>query len=409
MYPFPIVLVGVGDKLMAQIQPELHALDARVEVGFVDGEAAIEGLRAIGVGGNSGGRGPQDSALHGGRNLFIVGLDEQPDLMELRRLSGAFVGHPILALLPPGSNPALPIAAMRAGAAQVVLQPVQREDFAGAMQAIAVQSGHPLRQGRLIGVAGVTGGCGATSIAINLAYELATQKNVRVILAELSLQVGKLPVYLDVAPKRSVHDLLGAARRLDLYQAQSALTPYVERLAVLAGPHEAVTPITVSPEDVFLLTEHLRQLAEVVVLDVPCTYDHLYFETLAAADKVLLIAEQRVPSIRSLQIISTNLAHKRPHLLINRYDPNMKGFGAARLKELLHAPELLTIGNDYEAVSTAINHGRPLRLEAPKSKVLGDIGLLADRLVKPPTPAEAAVGGAAPSALAGLMKAIGLR
>ncbi len=63
MYPFSIVLVGIGDKLMAQISPELAALDARVEVGFVDGKTAIEGLRAWGPGKANTTRqsGPQDS------------------------------------------------------------------------------------------------------------------------------------------------------------------------------------------------------------------------------------------------------------------------------------------------------------------------------------------------------------
>lgn len=407
MYPFSVVLVGIDDRLLAELQPELAALGARVEVGFVNAEAAIEGLRLWGSPAAKLHTTPGMEGAWAGRHLFIVHLGQPPDLNELRRLSGAFLGQPVVAILDSASNPALPVAAMRSGASQVVLRPLQSEDVRSALSMIAVQSGFGPRQGKVVGVAGVTGGCGATTIAINLAYELATQRKVKTILAELSLQVGKMPTYLDVVPRQSIHDLLRTARRLDVYQVQAALVPYVDHLQLLSGPHEPVVPLHVSADDVFALTDLLRQLADVVVLDVPCTYDHLYFETLAAADEVVLVAEQRVPSIRSLQIISTNLSHKRPKLLINRYDANMKGFGSQRLKELLQVPELLTISNDYEAVSTAINHGRPLRLEAPKTKVLADIDQLATRLEQPGIVEQTA--REAPTVLAGLMRAIGLK
>jgi pilus assembly protein CpaE len=422
MYPFNIVLVGCNDALLAQLQPELAAVDAHVEVGFIGVESAIEGLRVRAIGDQTAasltrqawsGMRTENFSVAGGaahaesRHLFIVALESPPDLAQLRRLSGAFVGQPIIAIFDAEENPALPIAAMRAGASQVVLTPVNPDDFRQALNCIALQSGFGAQQGTVIAIAGVTGGCGATTIAINLAYELAYLRRLRVILTELSLQVGKLPVYLDLTPPFTIHDLLRETKRLDLYQVQGALTPVAERLSVLTGPYESVTPLAVSPVDVYTLTDFLRQLAEVVILDVPCTYDSLYFETLASADRVILVAEQKVPSIRSMQIISNNLAHKKPYLLLNRYDPNVKGFGVARLKELLQVPELLTLQNDYEAVSNAINHGKPLRLEAPKSRVLADLDQVANRIL----PSES--GGPAPAesgtVMRGLMRAFGFK
>ena len=421
MYPFKVVLVGCSEPLIKILNPELVAQDAQIEVGFPNVEAAIEGLKikrtaattatASDLKTNSTGatKQPNLSQLESPAIetfLFLVYLASPPDFSLLRRLSGAFVGHPIIAIFADDQQPMLPIAAMRAGASQVVLTPLQREDFRSALNCIALQNGYGKSGGKTIAIAGVTGGCGATTIAINLAYELAHLRRKRTILAELSFQVGKLPVYLDVEPKVTNHDLIRDIRKMDIYQVQSALSQINPYFSVLTGPYEVVSPLTLSMTDLFMLTDYLKQLAEVVVLDVPCTYDHLYFETLAAADQVVLVGEQKVPSIRSLQMINGNLANKRPHLLLNRYDPHIRGFGVQRIKELLQVPDLLTITNDYEAVSTAINHGQPLRVASPRSRVLTDIDQLASTLLPQSSSLFDASG---PGMFNGLMRALGWR
>lgn len=419
MYPFKVILVGCSEPLVNILKPELAAQDAVVEVGFANVEAAIEGLKvrklsaspATGLSNDPAATSPPTASGNADPSkeeqyLFIVFLSPPPDLAQLRRLSGAFVGHPMIAIFANDNQPMLPISAMRAGASQVVLTPIQQEDFRSALNCIALQKGYGKTGGKIIAIAGVTGGCGATTIAINLAHEFGHLRRKRTNLTELSFQVGKLPVYLDVEPKVTVHDLLRDIKKLDVYQVQAALTPLNPYFSVLTGPYEVVSPLSVSMTDVFMLTDYLKQLAEIVVLDVPCTYDHLYFETLAAADQIVLVAEQKVPSIRSLQMIYGNLANKRPHLLLNRYDPHIKGFGAHRLKELLQFPDLLTIANDYESVSNAINHGRPLRVESPRSRVLSDIDQLASTLFPQNSEYGAPLG---PGMINGLMRALGWR
>src|ERR687883_188831 len=74
----------------------------------------------------------------------------------------------------------------------LVLVRVQSDDFRQALESIATLHGLVPTTNKVISVAGVTGGCGTTTIAINLAYELAHLHPFRVVLAELSLQMGKL-------------------------------------------------------------------------------------------------------------------------------------------------------------------------------------------------------------------------
>ena len=187
---------------------------------------------------------------------------------------------------------------------------------------------------------------------------------------------------------------------------QQALTPIVEGISILTGPYHAVAPLSASSADVLLLIECLRQLADIVVLDVPCTYDAIYFDTLNSADQVVLVGEQKVPSIRSMQMVHGSL-NAKPHLsLLNRYDPNLPGFGADRLKQMLHVDEVMTVASDYVAVSSSINQGLPLRLKEPRSRVLADVTRLALKLMPPQSPVSPKQES---SVFGGLIRALGIK
>src|SRR4029453_15293226 len=71
----------------------------------------------------------------------------------------------------------------------------------------------------------------------------------------------------------------------------------------------------------------------------------------------------------------------RQTLVINRYDPNKEGFNISHLQRLMRTPQLFTIANDYNSVSASLNEGRPLRRQAPASRVVSDVHRLASMLV----------------------------
>jgi MinD-like ATPase involved in chromosome partitioning or flagellar assembly len=54
----------------------------------------------------------------------------------------------------------------------------------------------------------------------------------------------------------------------------------------------------------------------------------------------------------------------------------------------MRTPQLVTIANDYLSVSASLNEGRPLRLQAPGSRVLADIERLAGMLISSTQPVQ---------------------
>jgi Flp pilus assembly CpaE family ATPase len=180
---------------------------------------------------------------------------------------------------------------------------------------------------------------------------------------------------------------------------EQSLTRVSDMLSILPGPRRPVPLSSVGQSKISTILDHLKHMAEVVVLDVPCTFDDAYFDLLRSAEQVVLVGEQRIPAIRNIQLVLDTLGRqdsgKKLHLVINRYDRKLQGFTAAELAKLLHLPGVLTVANDPTQVSAALNQGLPLREAAPNSPVLVDVKTLTRSLfdVKEAVPASATRSG----------------
>ena len=377
-----VVLIGCAEGLASRLRFELEELAIGVASELPDTTSAAKGLLLT---------------LTEPR-IFLVHVKSAEELEGLKRLTELFSGHPILAFVESGEGPALFLAANRAGAAQVVPLPLQRDDFRLALDRIGLQFGGAIAKSEVIAVAGVNGGCGATAIASNLAYEVACRRKELCILVELSVQIGRLANYFDVEPPYTNQDLFKDIEHLDSARVAEALTEIDEHFQIIVGPYKNLSSITVTPSDVKRLIHFTKRLAGLVFLDVPCTLDEHYFEVLTAADRIILVTEQKIPSLRSLKLVCDALDRMGPArprvLVVNRYQPKIPGLSIKKLEDVLKTKGFLTVGNDFAAMNATLDHGRPLRLEAPKSAVLADIVALARVLFGDlDKPAETAIRG----------------
>lgn len=362
------ILVGFDGDLASRLRLEMDELNTRVEAEFPDIASTIANLVL---------------SLSKTR-VFLVRVSSADDLPALKRLADVFSGQPIVAVVDASADPSLYLGVNRHGAAQVVPLPIQRDDFQTAMHLVAQQFGGPRGKAEVLAVAGVTGGCGATAIASNLAYELSHLRECHCVLVELALNLGKLAQYFDVEPQVTTQDLFQDLAGLHEAAVEDALTRISENFSILAGPYKNLVPTSVNTESVRRLVHITRRLTNVVVLDIPCTLDENYFEVLGTADRVILVCEQKIPSLRALKLVGDALDRQhpvRPRIqVINRYNPKTPGLSVAKLEEVLKTKGFQTISNDFAAMNATLNHGRPLRIEAPRSKALADIHALANVL-----------------------------
>jgi Flp pilus assembly CpaE family ATPase len=348
MYPFSILMVNCDATRQNELMGVLRRLQACVLKSIPKLQLAFSECRPA-----------------GNEPVAIVGcFDSAEDVQAIRQFRRLQPAWPVIAIVPQSQL----VGAMRAGATQVVAAPVQEADFHEALLAVAEQFALSRRPSQIVTVTGATSGCGATLIAAILAAELAQLDNRHVILAEPTVPRGQLAARLAVKPDCTVVDLLrpaDAARtdsyKLDPTTIRRALVPVGERLELLASEYRSSMPTSLlPPAGVLELVSALRTMADVVVLEVPCTYDDLFFTLLSRAEQVVLVGEQRIPAIRTMQMITEILSQaegeRQVHVLLNRYDPTLLGFTVEKLHELVPADTIQPLPND-PAVGGAGNSG----------------------------------------------------
>jgi len=109
------------------------------------------------------------------------------------------------------------------------------------------------KNGVIIPIHGLAGGIGATTMAINMAWELATvEKNTtnKVCVLDFDFQFGSTSTYLDLARRETVVELLTDTEAMDSESFLQALSVFDDKLHVLTAPYDMIPLDLLSPDDI---------------------------------------------------------------------------------------------------------------------------------------------------------------
>ncbi|MBE9639882.1 AAA family ATPase [Salipiger mangrovisoli] len=257
-----------------------------------------------------------------------------------------------------------------------------------APEGVALKGGG---DGVLIAVHGMAGGCGATTFAVNLAWELATvRKNgaPRVCLIDFGLQFGAVATYLDLPRREAVFELLSDIASMDGDSFGQALTTVDEKLHVLTAPADLLPLDMLTPEDVKRLLDTAREHFDFVVVDLPTTITHWTDRVLTEAQVYFALVELDMRSAqnalrlkRALQ--SEDLPFEKIRFVVNHAPKFTDLPGKTRAKRMAEG-----LGIDFSAmlpdggkqVQMAGDHGLPLAKQAAKNPLRKEIAKLAAEL-----------------------------
>ena len=176
--------------------------------------------------------------------VLDVGAGSVEEVALLERLHGEREKAipPIVALLDRGSELG-PVRAMRAGAADVLLRPIDaveaNEVFLRLRDAQRVMPLFPGRtaSGKMIAFLHVSGGVGATTLAVNSAIALTSSSGKdRTCLIDLDSQFGAAGSLLDLSRSSRVEDFIAGPSRLDGEMLKTLAVSHKSGLRVLTAP-----------------------------------------------------------------------------------------------------------------------------------------------------------------------------
>lgn len=247
------------------------------------------------------------------------------------------------------------------------------------------------RDGVILPVHGLVGGAGATTFAVNLAWELATvQKDnpPRVCLLDFNFQFGSVSTYLDLPRRESVYEMLSDTASMDADAFLQSMLTFNDKLAVLTAPADMLPLDIVTAEDINRILSTARANFDFVVVDMPTTivqwteavlsHAHIYF---AIMELDMRSAQNALRMIRALK--AEELPYEKLRFVLNRAPKftDLSGKGRAkRLAESLDITLELQLPDGSGQVTQSNDHGVPLAETAVKNPLRKEIAKLAKQL-----------------------------
>uniref|UniRef100_A0A974A1U6 AAA family ATPase n=2 Tax=Bradyrhizobium septentrionale TaxID=1404411 RepID=A0A974A1U6_9BRAD len=225
-----------------------------------------------------------------------------------------------------------------------------------------VPTSHTDRGGHVISICGAQGGAGATSIAINLALQLAEATKAKVALLDLHLQNGETAVMLGVQPGPGLRTALENPMRADTLFLERAAIDVNERVCLISAAEDLDAQLNITEAGVRHVLGLLRQRFNYIVVDIPVPFGPSMHPVLTLSRHVLVLLEAEVTGLRNAHALRnavTNIAGKdRVFTLLNRAN-RPGGLPRATIVKALGAEPDMVIPDLGKGMTQAVNLGIP--------------------------------------------------
>lgn len=325
------------------------------------------------------------------RNIKVVLIADQLGPMALHQLlrlgADDFVPYP----LPEGAlhDAIVRMRAPAPGPAPTALA----EDPAIAQEQVATPKfkARGDREGVVLPIHGLAGGTGASTFAVNLAWELATISKTdapRVCLLDFDFQYGSVATYLDLPRKEMIFEVLTDTANIDSDAFLQSMLTFNERLHVFTAPADMLPLDIITPEDIGRLVDMAAANFDYVLIDMPktivswteavLTRAHVYF---ALMELDLRSAQNVLRLIRALK--AEALPHEKLRYVLNRAPKFTDLSGKSRVKRMAESLDIsieVQLPDGSVQVTQANDHGLPLAENAAKNPLRKEIQKLAKSL-----------------------------
>jgi pilus assembly protein CpaE len=249
----------------------------------------------------------QDAAQRAGEcgaQATIVTIDHEPG--QAVDLIGKLSAAKAEAVVLPASrhtDSSMILRCLRAGAREFLTLPIVADELLGSIARLSRGRDDPqtfkMRGPRILTVTGAAGGIGCTTVAVNLAATLATNKQHETILVDCDLMFGTVDACLDIIPDRTLSDVVQNLERLDLTLLKRSIIKHDSGLYVLPHPLSMQEAAAIDPEVLRRLLAMLRAAFETVVVDTSIGLHSSDFTAFEASDLILIVVGLELLCLRN--------------------------------------------------------------------------------------------------------------
>ena len=320
--------------------------------------------------------------------IFELGNDTENEFQHIQSLLNSDAAAEVF-LISENSDPAVLMQAIKTGAKEFFTLPLKEEEVKQALKEFKKKIKRANRRnspeiGQIITVVGSKGGIGTTTVAVNLAVNLARKKSVQsVALIDMNMMFGEIPLFLEIKPGYHWGEIIKNISRLDSTFLMNTLSKHSSGVRILPSPGSLNGSASAAPEMMGHLIGFMQKLFDFVVIDAGQSANEISLKILEMSDNVLLMSLLSLPCLSNtnklLQSINDLgfLPEERIRIVINRYVTKSE-ISLHDAEESIHKKIFWTIPNDYRTTMSAINNGKPLSEIASKAQITRNLNNLAD-------------------------------
>ncbi|WP_261816787.1 AAA family ATPase [Vibrio gallicus] len=276
--------------------------------------------------------------------------------------------------------------ALRIGASDFLSESTTLEGLANLLKTISQEKLSSRHLSELFTFINSKGGCGASTVAMNVAIELAKIESNKVLLLDLDVQFGAIQDYLDLQPQHGLHDVIDGASGLDEVSLESLVSKHSSNLYFLNFQQLHPIENELKARDLHRVIPLLRQYYTHIVADLSRGIEANYGSLISLATKNYLIAQQGYVSLKNtndmVSVLELEFGTPKNQLevVINRYDKKHQ-LKITDIEEALGDVRVHVLPNDYKTVNESSNLGKPFAMNKKSTPISNAVTQLALSIV----------------------------
>jgi pilus assembly protein CpaE len=244
-----------------------------------------------------------------------------------------------------------------------LLGPANTSELLDAIAQTFAPNGSSSR-GRITAVIGAAGGVGSSTLAQNLAWNMAEVHGNQTLLVDGDIAFGSALLNFNQTSDKDIGDAMWADN-VDETFLSNVMIPLGEKLELLPSPASLDRATNFADVQVEKVLDAIKHSSPNIVVDLPHEWGVLSNHTINEADDVIVVATPDIIGLRNTKTIMKHLSALRndinaTHYIINNSGiPKRIGVTEEEFQQAIGIPPLAVIPYEPQLFSAALAEGRP--------------------------------------------------